>query len=122
MERLLNPTEEQVKEFWEWCGFEHIPAKYCESCKRWEGEYWIKKGIGRRFHRPELLVIDLNNLFVWAVPKAVKAIGDTSQRTDEEAMTLLFSLWLKEFWTPRTTPISIEDALFWAIYKVMEKK
>ena len=41
-------TEEQIKELWEWCGFQHIPTRYCEKCHRTEGEYWIKDGIGSK--------------------------------------------------------------------------
>lgn len=59
------------KEFWEWCGFRHIPSKYCDKCKRTEGEYWLHGKFGRRIYRPELLegCNSLDFLFKYAVPK-----------------------------------------------------
>ena len=69
-----QPTELQIKEFWEWCGFRYIEPKYCASCKRQEPPYLLKDGIGRRIDKEEL-TIDLNNLFKYAVPKVLEKIG-----------------------------------------------
>jgi len=116
-------TPEQTKEFWEKLGFQFVPRK---ESPRFGGEqdywavydHWIYPDGSRHKELPKLTGIEaLGNLFKWAVPEAVELIGNTSQRTNEEAMTLLFGLWLKEFWTPRPAPISIQDALFWAIDK-----
>ena len=60
-----EPTEAELKEFWEWCGFKllHEPftpiftamLQYPDGTKKqWTG--WLP--------------IDLNNLFRWAVPKS----------------------------------------------------
>jgi len=70
----MKPTEEQIKEFWEWCGFKQLP-------KGKEGFHfergikvmnWLSPNPDRQewFYSQHFLPrIDLNNLFKWAVPK-----------------------------------------------------
>ena len=64
----MKPTDEQVKEFWEWCGF------------KWEGDdtagFWLGSDSYTycfpciHLTPTEMLPpIDLNNLFKYAVPK-----------------------------------------------------
>ena len=118
----MQPTEEQAMKLWEWCGFRHIPAEYCEHCKRWEGEYWIKEGIGRRIYRPELLTIDLNSLFKYAsIHFTSMACGSLNEPNWKGA-------WAKaiphegepqHIWEEGLLP---EVALFWAIWKVIPKE
>jgi len=117
----MEPTEEQIKRFWEWCGFRHITAKYCKLCKRWEGEYWLKERIGRRIYRPELLVLDLNNLFKYAVPKieSLDIVGLYPSNENNK----LWSCILTRFGLDKDTVAYGKDpalALFWAINKVIE--
>ena len=54
-EPMKEPTKEQIKEFWEWCGMSKSPTGY-----------WYYPDYSARPDAPEL---DLNNLFKWAVPK-----------------------------------------------------
>lgn len=52
-----KPTEQQIKEFWEWCGFSLIAGNECDEWRFPDGQdYW------------NLPDIDLNNLFEYAVP------------------------------------------------------
>jgi len=118
----MQPTEEQVKKFWEWCGFRYryIPygslqarelpeypdiadaQKYCltdpNSC---ESDY------------PEL---DLNSLFKWAVPKVLESGIDvtvTAYRTSPVK-------WQADLGYLMHTELDPALALFWAIWKVIE--
>lgn len=68
-EQVKVPTEEEIFELIEWCGFKHVIAK----C----GEYWIKVGISRILFRTDLLEMTnsdnlLGFLFKHAVPKLMK--------------------------------------------------
>lgn len=62
-----QPADEQIKEFWEWCGFEYkeTDRKYALL---YNGEiiyFWWKSDYTACPNLP----IDLNNLFKYAVPK-----------------------------------------------------
>lgn len=56
---MNQPTEEQIKEFWEWCGFTILLEGMCL--------YPRDKGVSGRV-KP-LPPIDLNSLFLYAIPK-----------------------------------------------------
>ena len=62
LEEKSQPSENQIREFWEWCGFEHLPCSQItrERC-------WVDPIEGD--HTKERPPIDLNNLFKYAVPK-----------------------------------------------------
>jgi len=69
---MNNPTDEQVKEFWEWCGFKHdVPfpelakRKDILNPERFTKEQWYIPGA----YCGSVPDIDLNNLFKYAVPK-----------------------------------------------------
>lgn len=55
---MNEPTQEQIKEFWEWCEFSLVNPQSQISY------YWTPDGKTNR----ELPPIDLNNLFKYAVP------------------------------------------------------
>ena len=102
---------EELKEFWEWCGFERYGYQGNErTLMRWK-----YPDSSRNYVTPNL---DLNNLFKWAVPKAVKVIQDAFICIQEAAMQHLFSEWLAIYWKPRQEPISIAEALYKAIQKI----
>ncbi len=76
----MKPTEQQIKEIWEWCGLTYEYSPYTNS----SGSYWYIlrdtegstitcNGIGW-FPIGRQLSIDLNNLFEYAVPKLKKEI------------------------------------------------
>lgn len=65
-----EPTEAQIKKFWEWCGL-----KQARKYDAWydpnlpEGE---PCGV---FSKTDISTIDLNNLFEYAVPKLIQELG-----------------------------------------------
>ena len=107
-----RPTEAQVKEFWEWCGFKY-QDQHPEGESNW-GFTTYPDG-----HQENLLKfsikphpsIDLNNLFKYAVPKLngkYKLVGtggyhfanvwkDTISyaeiRDTDPALTLFWAIW-----------------------------
>ena len=100
----MKPTEEQIKEFWEWCGLNEQPSGswYTES-----GEYVYM----------QIIPIDLNNLFKYAEFKAVLDSSLKLKIDIDAARRLLFEHWLDNMekgiigvYVDRAT------ALFWAIW------
>jgi len=107
-------TNEQIKEFWEWCGFEYkIPSDYGLPCCDW---WQYPDGIQSSNSPP----IDLNNLFKYAVPKL-----DYCDITKPET---------PKGWWVSSVRIEVNNrivfghkidkdpalALFWAIWEVMK--
>jgi len=97
-------TDKQMKEFWEWCGLDEVLAS--------DGEYhWFK---GEEIVSPTddagYPVIDLNNLFRWAVPKL------SSKMAKYEVMYLLKD-WIEDVTIFGKDPAL---ALFWAIWNIKE--
>ena len=96
--KAKQPTQEQIKEFWEWCGF----SVKCEN----DIHYWYDpKGKFYDMHSP---FIDLNNLFKYAVPKLK---GWTPARDK------ILRQWLTIFIRDDSDPAL---ALFWAIWEVKD--
>lgn len=107
-----KPTQEQIQKFWEWCG-----AKYYQPPNHYdrfdEPCYWILPNGATTKN----IQVDLNSLFKWAVPKAIKKLEDSGKyKSQKSAMKKLFLIWLRYFWS-QTMPIEI--ALFWAIWEVI---
>jgi len=105
------PTQEQVKEFWEWCGFKKVdnPTVYCKWAYCYpDGNLYSFKGFPP---------IDLNNLFKWAVPGAIQEMLGELSYDRRSAVRALFKEWLNN------NPNGTDDfalALFWAIWKVIK--
>ena len=114
----MKPTEEQTKRLWERCRL------------RKDGNFWYDPK-GKQLSE-ELLPLDLNNLFRWAMPKldhkyAYVLMQDSICHEDEEfwACEIYKSCLLS--WQTGERIVTVDDkdpalALFWAIYKVMEGK
>jgi len=64
-------TNEEIKKFWEWCGFTILKEKEWDLRRRARIGFIYPNG-GRYTRLPSL---DLNNLFKWAVPKVVRVHG-----------------------------------------------
>jgi len=99
----MDTTEEQIKEFWEYFGFNYERGRY-SGWWRLDNETFA-----------ELPPIDLNNLFKWAVPK----LGLPSYIK----FTNLGNSWGASIVNKLSPDIYDQDpahALFWAIYKVLE--
>ena len=119
---MNKPTQEQIKEFWEWCGCTltyEMPL---------EGDTPTYYGLNPQ-GQIAYLRLDLNNLFKYAVPKLpFEKIHDQiffiHYATDE------WRCQLGDYWGDderrQTDILVIEDAetpalaLFWAIYKVIK--
>lgn len=105
---MPEPTQEQIKEFWEWCGFAYDEK---DRGSTWVGGKW-KYGTG--YSWTELPPIDLNTLFRWATPKVIPLL----KGSDHE-----FFGWkrLLDNWLPYL--VLGEDpalALFWVLWQVKE--
>ena len=101
LEKKSQPSESEIREFWEWCGIE------IESIT--DGIPLERIGEGRLMAHP----IDLNNLFKDAVPKAIDKIKARDGGTEYGAYEILFSDWLLEGYDA--------DALYLAIWGIIDK-
>ncbi len=101
----MKPIDEQVKGFWERCGLKHI---YQGTNGRW---YYYEHQGGVNIPVPP---IDLNSLFEYAVPLAVKAIMADQECDEELAYAILFKKWQQIGYDAL--------ALFGALRKVLFKK
>jgi len=109
-----RPTQEQIKEFWEWCGFKN--KEWLNNPKHF---YW-ETPFGNLFG--ELVPpIDLNNLFKYAEQPLVDHFIDTTS-TEEEYRKAYYDFlctWLRNYiWKEPHDPAL---ALFWAIYSIIDK-
>jgi len=131
---MNEPTDEQIKEFWEWCGLH-----YCQYINKVTGTTecsnglpmpygWIlPKAMGIRLGE---LPIDLNNLFKYAVPKLFTwSIGKnwelqsdfTIKENGIKASVDLKPIDPNKYDTIKPSEAISNDptlALFWAIYEV----
>jgi len=123
----MKPTQEQIKEFWKWCGLHEALAS--------DGEYhWFD---GDEIVSPtddnHVPVVNLDNLFEWAVPK-LQDNGHCVTLQSYECSGYLafvsetvFSQRGSDGYDPfykRVSEYEAEDpalALFWALWQVMEK-
>lgn len=113
-----KPTDEQIREFWELCGFERRELGRVEYGHRtaWE---WNKGELTAE----ELPPIELTPLFLYAEPVLEKAgykyeLCKTTSSTQhrvairDRGFTLQGKLWWDE---------DLALALFWAIYEVLKE-
>ena len=108
----MKPTDEQIKELWEWCGFK---AEYRQFGYQLGT---IIQPDGRR--RDEYPSIDLNNLFKYAEQPLVNHFIETTNTEEEyrQAYYEFLCKWLKDYiWNEPHDPAL---ALFWAIYEVLK--
>ena len=102
-----KPTQEQIKEFWEW-----YSAPIGESLD------------GRKVYRP----IDLNNLFEYAVPKWIGLRCEELHISEETAYKILFDLWYEKLLELSERPSTMfyviypALALFWVLWKIKEEE
>ncbi len=103
-----KPTKEKQKKFWGWCGLTYLKDK--DGTLTW----YDSEGNFVDFGYPD---IDLNNLFLYAVPIAIKKLQEKNVWTELRALHYLLQAWELEYTWRKTT---LEDALFWALDKVKE--
>jgi len=98
---MNRPTEAQIKEFCEWCGFRHTESPNEFIRRNW----WTNPEHLCESHLPP---IDLNNLFKYAVPKL-------------ESWDCIID-WAIDMINAYADGRTLKDpalALFWAIYEVV---
>ena len=103
---MKQPTEAQIKEFWEWCGFG-------QNTTYGEGQFYNYPD-GGSARLPEL---DLNNLFKYAVPKVAMPVMLSTYLGETEA---ILPAYFPDEEDLMSEPLSIKNndpalALFWAI-------
>ena len=109
-----EPTQEQLKKFWEWCGFKWIIDIHSNYWSETQDYSHWKNPDGKDCKFPD---ITLDNLFKYAVPKLV--------RYKLECADMMNKTHRATFWTGATTYVEVDSnkpelALFWAIYSVIK--
>jgi putative transposon-encoded protein len=113
-----KPSQEQIKEFWKWCGFKHhtFPEHWKLGNIEIEGARWITPdGNAAIIDTPN---IDLNNLFKYAIPLILKQLG----KQFIPPFMKLCQLWYDKLVTLYGDSDKIEHAniaLFWVIWEVI---
>ncbi len=107
---MNEPTQVQVREFWEGYGVEVEEDVY-------HGDFPDQEGYETIVYLPK--PIDLNNLFKYAVPIAIEIIMTKIFKNIslEKAREAFLMFWLKE-WDRSEDPAL---ALFWALDKVRKE-
>ena len=111
-----QPSENQIRELWEWCGWEQTTNGFYAHPSIASAEYYHYESGGK------LPPIDLNNLFKYAVPKVSHAEVATGcfagQTGNFRAQVKTNPPQLYERWSSASaeTPAL---ALFWAIMEVI---
>ncbi len=105
----MKPTEEQIKKFWEWCGWKRgVSAGY----KTWIYPEGFDAGLEGAYRKYEFYSPDLtlDNLFKYAVPEllVVKAKFEVMHRLHD---------WLEQVIIYEEDPTK---TLFWAIWEVIK--
>ena len=112
----MKPTEEQIKEFWERCGFEsRMMPNYSADNSSCNYVWFNPEGIGCY----KLPPLDLNNLFEYAVPKVDTLVQMEFGRNTEGYFVVVG-------YADETNIFSVNDqdpalALFWALYPVLKE-
>ncbi len=104
----MKPTDEQIKEFWEWCGFkmDNYESTYLATRYTYPGKsVYIHT-------KPKL---DLTNLFTYAVPKLPYVLLESCQAGYRASVSADMKF------NPEVLDKDPALALFWAIYEVMKE-
>lgn len=107
----MKPADEQIKEFWEWCGFKRRPDQdFVMEYQKHEVWEWSDGNI-----IDVLPKLDLNNLFKYAVPKLdIERINLYPATKDRWGC--YFDDWYQDHNVAETPAL----ALFWALWGVKE--
>ena len=122
---MKEPTDAQVKELWERCGFRYGKFDFVSSLSSeldFIDEGWISPLAGTEPYDSNefftgskdnpLPSVDLNNLFKYAKPAVIKKLGKAVAVWEG-----ILLKWFKEMMLGRDPAL----ALFWAIWAVMHK-
>ena len=133
---MREPTQEQIKRLWEWCGLvkidNPIPPEAVNSCEAMTFDRpvngWYKpdyqNGTSELISLKDTPSIDLNNLFEYAVPVLIAKGYHIETRTYAREIGGILGRcsWVNitkygELVACYHSP-NLKDALLWAIYKV----
>ena len=103
----MRATKEQIQWFWEQCGVE-----FYEN----DGRFWARTPSGGATE----LLIDLNNLFKYAVPRVVSYDLQNLPYKYEGQHTAIICMADGEYYKADSKDPAI--ALFWAIFKALGGK
>ncbi len=124
---MTQPTDAQIKEFWEWCGFKQLD-KGNRSFHYERGQRvmdWMPPDKEEWFESVKSLPgIDLNNLFRYAVPKLGYRIRAITIYPPIIAPPVCDKCYMEITLCDGQTIESIEEtpalALFWAIWEIIK--
>ena len=123
---MTEPTQAQIEEFWGLCGltYKEYPmpeaSNSCEAmCVDGPMSGWYEANGRLVTYRHSGPVVDLNNLFKWAVPKVNPSPLIFDQRNHGRNWICSFISDTDEYEQTDKTP---ELALFWAIYQALGGK
>jgi hypothetical protein len=133
---MKEPTEAQIKEFWEWCGWKKLSGLSYSGCELWlnpceqfdlgepvcfdngEPMYRLPKADTEMCLPP----IDLNSLFAYAVPKLAEFYSWIN--IDHVHKPIRYIVTISNGFLGKVYKYSGNDpalALFWAIYSVIKE-
>ena len=108
-----QPTEAEIKEFWEWCGFKLKEVKFGMSGI-------VPQWLLQDYADWELPKIDLNNLFKYAVPKLSYLFLDGFWNGNEGCFNYAATIGAPEGEYKKHEYYKDPAlALFWAIWEVI---
>jgi len=105
----MKPTNEQTKEFWEWCGLIYKDEVGYHGWYKgfgFEGSEWVA----------DELPIDLNNLFLYAVPKVAR----WEMGNNKDSLTYAVVCAKGQQFPGQAQDKDPALALFWALNKVKD--
>ncbi len=118
----MKPTDEQTKELWEWCGCQIVEIR---ETSHLNSKLKIVFPDGITFFVDSLLqLVDLNNLFQYAVLKLDMPVMLSTFNGETE---VILPSYFPDAEDLMSEPLSVTDkdpalALFWAIYKVLSQQ
>lgn len=110
---MNKPTDEQIKEFWEWCGCQVVSfSHFLDGSVVYDLVFTDKAEA--RYYKTLIDSIDLNNLFKYAVPK-LECL--TIEVGEGETSVRIIKIPHVYYGVDKDPAL----ALFWAIWKIIKE-
>ena len=120
---MTEPTQEEIREVWQRCGFRDVYSKDIWRDRYIETNHWWESPKGKRYL--ELPIIDLNNLFKYALPKAIEKLVEQSKTivpplsiTEITAFREIIERWEGS----KPLQFGFEKTLFWTIKEIIHQE